>query len=450
MTEKKKRENFGSKIGIIAAAAGSAVGLGNIYRFPCVAGENGGSAFLIVYLAIVLFLGIPLMVGEFVIGRRSQKNPVGAFKALAPKAKCWSSIGYMGVICGFLIMAFYSTVAGWTLESIYKSIINYYHGKDLATIEQGFTDSINMTFRPILWQGIFILMSAFIIVKGIEKGIEKYSKILMPILVAILIILCVKSLTLPGAGEGVKFLFKPDFSKISGEVLISALGQVFFSMSLGMGALITYGSYISKKDNLVSTSLMVGLSDTFVAILAGIIIFPAAFSFGIKPEAGSSLAFNTLPMLFDQMRGGYFFCLIFFVLLAIAALTSAISLLEVLAAYLTEELHISRAKATIFSSTGAFIISILAALSLHNGSNLTIFGFTIFDGLDKLTSMVLLTLGGLLTVIFIGWKLKKSDFEDEFTNNGTVNLKLKKFFYFIIKFVAPVAIAVIMISQFII
>lgn len=450
MTEKKKRENFGSKIGIIAAAAGSAVGLGNIYRFPCVTGENGGAAFLIVYLAIVLCLGIPMMVTEFIIGRRSQKNPVGAFKTLAPKAKGWPAIGYLGVICAFLILAFYTTVAGWTLESVYKSIINYYHGKDLATIEQGFSESINMTFRPLLWQAVFLFMSAIVIAKGIEKGIEKYSKVLMPILVGILIILCVKSLTLPGAKDGLIFLFNPDFSKISGKVLISALGQAFFSMSLGMGALITYGSYISKEDNLVSTSLMVGLSDTFVAILAGIIIFPAALSFGIKPEAGPSLAFNTLPMLFNQMTGGYIFCLSFFVLLVIAAWTSAISLLEVIVSYMTEELHITRLKSTIISTIAAFVISIFAALSLHKGTSLNIFGFTVFDGLDKLTSMVMMTLGGLLTAIFLGWNMKKEEFDDEFTSGGTVNIRLKRIFYFIIKFVAPVAIAVIMISQFII
>ncbi len=448
MTEKKKREHFGSKIGIIAAAAGSAVGLGNIYRFPCVAGENGGGAFLIVYLGIVLALGIPMMVGEFVIGRRSQKNPVGAFKALAPDAKGWPLIGYMGVLCGFIILAFYTTVAGWTLESVYKSVINYYHGKDLATIEQGFNDSINLTVRPLLWQAVFIFISAFVIAKGISKGIEKYSKILMPVLVIILIVLCVKSLMLPGASEGAKFLFKPDFSKIDSKVLISALGQAFFSMSLGMGALITYGSYVSRKDNIVTTSLMVGLSDTFIAILAGIIIFPAAFSFGIRPEAGPSLAFNTLPMLFNQMKGGYFFCLIFFILLVIAAWTSALSLLEVVVSYMTEELNLLRRKATIYSSVGVFIISILAAMSLHDGSGLTIFGFTVFDGLDKITSMVLMTLGGLLTVLFLGWKIKKQDFEDEFTNGGTVNKRLNKIFYFIIKYLAPVAIAVIMVSQF--
>lgn len=344
MNNTNNKESFGSKFGIIAAAAGSAIGLGNIYRFPCEAGANGGGAFFIVYLAIVLLMGLPLMVSEFIIGRRSGKNPVGAFKKLAPDNKGWATIGYMGVICSFLILAFYCTVAGWTIDAVGKSIINYYHGLDSNTIQQDFDNMMNEKWQPIISEGIFIILTAFIIVKGVKKGIEKYSKILMPILLGILIILGVKSLTLPGAKAGMEFFLKPDFSKITGTVLINALGQAFFSLSLGMGCLITYGSYISKKENLTSTAFMVCISDTLIAILAGIVIFPAAFSFGIKPEAGDSLAFVTLPMLFNKMAGGYFFCLVFFILLTIAALTSSISLLEVAVSFITEELKISRKK----------------------------------------------------------------------------------------------------------
>ena len=443
------KENFGSKFGIIAAAAGSAIGLGNIYRFPCEAGANGGGAFFIVYLAIVLLMGLPLMVSEFVIGRRSGKNPVGAFKTLTPKAKGWSSIGYMGVICAFLILAFYCTVAGWTIDAVGKSIINYYHGLDNATIQKDFDNLMNETWQPILSEGIFLFLTAFIIIKGVTKGIEKYSKILMPILLLILIVLGVKSLTLPGAAKGVEFFLKPDFSKITGTVLINALGQAFFSLSLGMGALITYGSYIAKKDNLTSTAFMVCISDTLIAVLAGIVIFPAAFSFGIRPEAGDSLAFVTLPMLFNQMAGGYFFCLIFFLLLTIAALTSSISLLEVAVLYITEELKISRRKATVYSALGAFVLCVIASQSLHSDTSLTIFGYRVFDALDEFTSTFLMTIGGLLTVVFLGWKMKKADFMDEFTNSGTVNMGLRKVMYFIIKFLAPLAITVILITQFI-
>ena len=443
------KESFGSKFGIIAAAAGSAIGLGNIYRFPCEAGANGGGAFFLVYLCIVLLLGLPLMVTEFAIGRRSGKNPVGAFKALAPKSKGWSVIGYMGVICAFLILAFYCTVAGWTIDAVGKSIINYYHGLDINTIQQDFNNLKNESWQPILSEGIFIFLTAFIIVKGVTKGIEKYSKILMPVLLAILIILGIKSLTLPDSAKGIEFFLKPDFSKITGKVLINALGQAFFSLSLGMGALITYGSYISKKDNLTSTAFMVCISDTIIAILAGIVIFPAAFSFGIQPEAGDSLAFVTLPMLFNQMAGGYFFCLIFFLLLTIAALTSSISLLEVAVLYLTEELKISRKKATIYSAIGGFVLCVIASESLHDDTPLKIFGLDIFDALDAFTSTILMTVGGLLTVVFLGWKMKKSDFMDEYTNGGTVSMGLRKIMYFIIKFLAPVAITVILITQFI-
>jgi len=447
--ENKERESFGSKFGIIAAAAGSAIGLGNIYRFPCEAGANGGGAFFIVYLGIVLLMGLPLMVSEFVIGRRSGKNPVGAFKKLAPESKCWTSIGYMGVVCAFLILAFYCTVAGWTIDAVGKSIINYYHGLDKVTIQNDFNNLMNESWQPILSEGIFIFLTAFVIVKGVTKGIEKYSKILMPILLGILIILCVKSLTLPGAADGIEFFLKPDFSKITGKVLINALGQAFFSLSLGMGCLITYGSYIAKKDNLTSTAFAVCISDTLIAVLAGIVIFPAAFSFGIKPEAGNELAFVTLPMLFNQMAGGYFFCLIFFLLLTIAALTSSISLLEVPVLYLTEQLKISRKKATVYSAIGVFILCVISSESLHDGSPLKLFGLSVFDGLDAFTSTFLMTIGGLLTVVFIGWKMKKADFMDEYTNDGTANMGLRKIMYFIIKFIAPVAITVILITQFI-
>ena len=308
---------------------------------------------------------------------------------------------------------------------------------------------MNETWQPIISEGIFIFLTAFIIIKGVTKGIEKYSKILMPILLAILIILGIKSLTLPGAKDGVEFFLKPDFSKITGTVLINALGQAFFSLSLGMGALITYGSYIAKKDNLTSTAFMVCISDTLIAVLAGIVIFPAAFSFGIRPEAGDSLAFVTLPMLFNKMAGGYFFCLVFFLLLTIAALTSSISLLEVAVLYITEELNISRKKATVYSAIAAFVLCILAGLSLHSDSPLKIFGFRIFDALDEFTSTILMTVGGLLTVVFLGWKMKKADFMDEYTNGGTVSMKLRKIMYFIIKFLAPLAITVILVTQFI-
>ena len=443
--EKKKRDGFGSKLGVIAAAAGSAIGLGNIYRFPCELGDNGGAAFLLVYLAMVVVLGIPVMLSELVIGRRTQSNAVGAFKKLAPKSG-WPLVGYMGVLCGIVIFAFYTTVAGWTLEYIFKAVTNSFHGKDLAAMEQDFSDFHNLGWLNVILQAMFIFLTGYVVFRGVQNGIEKFSKILMPMLLGILIILGIRSATLPGAHEGLAFLFKPDFSKITGEVLIDALGQSFFSLSLGMGVLITYGSYVKKTDNMTSTAFSVILADTMVAVLAGIVIFPAAFSFGIRPTAGMGLVFNTIPMIFNQMTGGYIFCIIFFVLLAIAALTSTISLLEVVVAFLSEELRFNRKKATILTCVLTLIIGSFASLSLMENTPFAIGGKTVFDLMDFVSSNVLLPVGGLLIVIFVGWKFGKQKFFDEVTNEGTLKSALVKIFFFIIKYLAPLAIAVVFIS----
>ena len=442
----EKRDGFGSKLGAIAAAAGSAVGLGNIYRFPCLAGENGGGAFLLIYVLIVLCLGIPIMMAEFYIGRRGGKNPVGSVKVLAPKTR-WSLLGYVGILAAFTILAFYSTVSGWTLEYIYKALTNYFANKDIATIEAGFSEFHNNPFRPYLWQVTFMGLTAFIIFKGIKDGVEKYTKILMPALFVILIILCVKSLTLNGASEGLKFLFKPDFSKVDGTMILAALGQAFFSLSVGMGALITYGSYICKKDNLSTTSLSVVMTDTMVAILAGVIIFPAAFSFGIQPEAGPSLAFNTLPMILNKMAGGYFFCIIFFILLAIAALTSTISLLEVIVTFLTEEHGLKRNTATWVGTLVSLFFGIFCTLSLRQDSVFVFGNLTFFDFMDKFSANILLPLGALCIVIFTAWKMGKASFYDEITNQNTLKVAVKGFIFFIIKYVAPFVIIAIFINQ---
>ena len=347
------------------------------------------------------------------------------------------------------MLAFYSTVSGWTLEYIYKAATNFFADKDIATIEQGFVDFNNNPFRPFLWQFLFMGLTAFIIFKGIKEGVEKYTKILMPALFVILIILCVKSLTLDGVKEGLEFLFKPDFSKVDGNVILAALGQAFFSLSVGMGALITYGSYISKKDNLATTSLSVVAADTIVAILAGIIIFPAAFTFGIKPEAGAGLAFNTLPMIFDKMTGGYFFCIIFFVLLAIAALTSTISLLEVIVAFLSEEHGIKRNTATWIGTLVALFFGVFCTLSLRTDSIFVFGDMTFFDFMDKFSANILLPIGALFIVIFVAWKMGKESFYDEITNQNTLTMSVKKFIFFIIKYIAPIVILAIFINQLI-
>lgn len=319
-----QRDSFSSKIGVIAAAAGSAIGLGNIWRFPCVTGENGGGAFLVIYLVIMLLIGVPVMLSEFIIGRRAQRNPYGAFRLLKPNQP-WYLIGILGIAAAFMILAFYTTISGWTLEYIYRSLINSFSGQSVEELKSSFDSFQANGLFPVIWQLIFMFLTALIVWRGIKDGIEKYSKILMPLLFLIIVVIAIRSITLPGSKEGLIFLFKPDFSKITWEAVLKALGQVFFSLSIGMGTLITYGSYINKKDNLTSTALAVSGADTFVAIMAGMAIFPAAFAFGIKPNAGPGLAFITLPNIFQQMTGGYFWALSFFLLLAVAALTSTIS-----------------------------------------------------------------------------------------------------------------------------
>ncbi len=447
MTEKEQpnRENFGSKLGVIAAAAGSAVGLGNIWRFPYVAGENGGGAFLLVYIGFVILIGVPVMLSEFVIGRRSQRDPVGAFKTLAPKT-AWPLVGFIGITAAFTILAFYTTVAGWTLEYLYLSFINGFGKAEKAELSTQFSSFVSDGLRPVFWQMIFMAMTAFIILKGVKNGIEKYTKIMMPMLLIILLFLVVRSVTLPNSAEGLKFLFQPDFSKIGAQAILQALGQAFFSLSIGMGTLITYGSYINKKDILSNTAISVSLIDTIVAILAGIAIFPAVFSFGIAPEAGPSLVFITLPMIFSQMSGGQFFEIIFFILLAIAALTSTISVLEVVVAYLAEELKMNRKKATIIAAGSISVLGILCTLSQGPLPELKIAGLSLFDVLDKSSANIFLPLGGFFIVVFVGWVMQKQQVFDEITNNNSLAGRFRHIYFWIIRFIAPIAIALVFLN----
>ncbi|MFP4488771.1 MAG: sodium-dependent transporter, partial [Bacteroidales bacterium] len=344
------RDTFSSKLGVVAAAAGSAVGLGNIWRFPYVAGESGGGAFLLIYLGFIFAIGFPVMLAELTIGRRAQRNALGSFKKLAP-GKPWYLIGLMGIVAAFMILAFYSTIAGWTLEYLVQAFTNGFAGKSSEQLRESFEVFQSGSYRPVIWQLVFMFLTAFIIYKGVRHGIEKYTKILMPVLVVLIIVICIRSLTLDGAKEGMAFLFKPDFSKITWPVILNALGQAAFSLSIGMGTLITYGSYIKKETNLPSTALQVTAADTTIAILAGVMIFPAVFAFNIDPAEGSGLVFIVLPNIFEQMPGGYIFSILFFTLLSIAALTSTVSVLEVVVAYFSEELNMSRGKATILAAS---------------------------------------------------------------------------------------------------
>ena len=448
---KKERGNFGSKLGVILASAGSAVGLGNIWRFPYETGNHGGAAFILIYLGCILLLGLPIMIAEFLIGRHSQANTARAYQILAPGTQ-WRWVGRMGVLAGFLILGYYSVVAGWTLEYIFEAVSNSFAGKTPAEFISSFQSFSSNPWRPALWLTLFLLATHFIIVKGVEKGIEKSSKIMMPTLFIIILILVGCSVTLPGAGKGIEFLLKPDFSKVDGNVFLGAMGQAFFSLSLGMGCLCTYASYFSKNTNLTRTAFSVGIIDTFVAVLAGFIIFPAAFSVGIQPDAGPSLIFITLPNVFQQAFSGipilaYIFSVMFYVLLALAALTSTISLHEVVTAYLHEEFNFTRGKAARLVTTGCILLGILCSLSLGVTKEFTIFGLGMFDLFDFVTAKLMLPLGGLLISIFTGWYLDKKLVWSEIANNGALKVPTYKLIIFILKYVAPIAISVIFINE---
>jgi len=427
------------------AAAGSAVGLGNIWRFPYILGENGGGAFLIIYLVIIFSIGIPVMMSELVIGRRSQRNPVGAFRALAPR-KPWFLVGMMGIVAAFMILAFYTAVAGWTLEYIYQTLKGGFIGKSSAELSGMFESFRSESLRPALWFAVFMIATSAIVLAGVRKGIEKSTKILMPLLLVLLVFMCIKSLTLPGAGKGVEFLFRPDFSKITGTTVLMALGQAFFSLSIGMGTLITYGSYIPKDNKLGSTAVQVSMVDLGIAVLAGIAIFPAVFAFGISPSSGESLTFIVLPGIFQQMTGGMIFAFTFFFLLAIAALTSTISVLEVIVAYFSEQLNLSRRTAIIIATASMFILGISSSLSWGVMSNIKLFGLNIFELFNYTTANILLPLGGLFIVAFLGWFFPGRDTKDELSNGGTLRLRYYSLYRFAIRFLAPLAIALVFLN----
>jgi neurotransmitter:Na+ symporter, NSS family len=436
------RDSFGSKLGVVAAAAGSAVGLGNIWRFPYVLGENGGGAFLLIYLVLMFAIGIPVMMSELAIGRRSQRNPVGAFKVLAP-GKPWYMVGMMGIISAFMILAFYTAVAGWTLEYLYQTIIGGFRGKSPAELTAMFDSFRGDSLRPALWFSLFMIATSLIVLGGVRKGIEKSTKIMMPVLFILLLVMCIKALSLGGAGKGLDFLFRPDFSKVTGSVVLMALGQVFFSLSIGMGTIITYGSYIQKDNNLATTAVQVSLIDTFVAVLAGIAIFPAVFAFGISPASGEALTFIVLPGIFQQMPAGMVFAFIFFLLLAVAALTSTISVLEVIVAYFSEQLGISRKWAIVLATVSMFILGITASLSLGLTSKIKLFGLNTFDLFNTATANILLPLGGLLIVIFLGWFYPAKDVKDELSNSGELKAGYFTLYRFIIRYIAPIAITIV-------
>lgn len=446
------RTNFGSKLGVILATAGSAVGLGNVWRFPYLAGEDGGAAFIFIYIGCVLLLGIPCMINEFIIGRHAQANTARAYRTLS-KNKAWGLVGLLGVFTGFMITGYYAVVAGWCLQYIFASGVGELHGGNVDYFTKYFIAFEQDPIKPVFWTVVILLMTHFVIVRGVQGGIEKASKLMMPTLFVLLIIVVVAACMLPDSGKGVTFLFKPDFSKVTPDVFLDGLGQAFFSLSCGMGCLCTYASYFSRTTDLTRSAIQIAVIDTLVAILAGLMIFPAAFSVGVNPDSGPSLVFITLPNVFQLAFGGvpvvgYVIAIAFYALLALAAITSLISLHEVSTAFFHEELHITRKTAAWIVTISCSVIGVFCSLSLGKLDCLQLFGKSMFDIFDFTTGQILLPLGGFLTCFFVGWYLPKQLVRDEYTNWGTLRSRSYSVYLFTVRFVCPILIFLIFLRQF--
>ena len=439
------RDSFGSRFGALVAMAGSAVGLGNLWRFPYLVGENGGAAFIIVYIILSFLICLPIFISEFVIGRRSQKNAYAAFRDLSGGSG-WRWVGLFTIIVPLIVLSYYSVIGGWSIDYLLKSCTFSFTGA--SGVNTMFTDLVTSTWTPLLAHTGFLLVTTLIVVVGIKDGIEKFSKVMMPLLFFIVIGIAIYSLTLPGAQKGIEYLFNPDFSKINAKACAAALGQAFFSLSLGFGTIMTYASYVDKKENIMFQSTATAVSDLMFAMIAGVAIMPAVFAFGLNPQSGPGLVFETLPFVFGQMPAGGLVAILFFLALLVAALTSSISMLEVAVAYLVEEKKFSRIAACIVLFIICWVIGAVCSLSFGPLSHIEIGGGNLFDFFDNLSSNILMTLGSLLTVLFVGWRLKKTAVYDEFTNGGTLsrNAKLFGVLWFLIRFVCPLAIIAIFVS----
>lgn len=439
------RTHFTTRLGVIAATVGSAVGLGNIWRFPYEAGTHGGGAFLLVDLFFIFIIGIPVMCAEFIIGRHTGSNIRGAFRKLAP-GQAWGWVSFIGIAASLLILSFYSVVAGWTMRYTFSSIGGF--GPDVSPegLHRQFETFSSDPVQPVVWTLAFLLFNYLILARGIRNGIEKISNILMPLLFLILIGCTIKSLMMPAAGEGVSFLLKPDFSQITPKVVLSAMGQAFFSLSLGLGCLITYSSYFPADTPLVKTSFTTAGLDTLVAVLAGLIIFPAVFTYGQEPAAGPRLVFEVLPSIFSHMTGGMIWSTIFFFLLFIASLTSTISMAEISIAYMQEEFGITRKRATGIAIVFAMVVGSLCALSFGPLRDMTVCSLGLFDLLDYVSSNILLPAGGMIISIFVGWVLDRAVLRSELTTGtrkGAVTRITVSCIVFSLRWLAPVCIALV-------
>ena len=442
------RDSFGSRFGALVAMAGSAVGLGNLWRFPYLVGENGGAAFIIIYILLSFIICLPIFISEFVIGRRSQKNAFAAFRDLSG-GSAWRWVGLFTIIVPLVVLSYYSVIGGWSVEYLLKSVSFSFTGEASQSVFHSmFTDFVSSTWAPLIAHTAFLLVTTLIVIVGIKDGIEKFSKVMMPLLFFMVVAIAIYSMTLPGASAGLDYLFNPDFSKITGKAFAAALGQAFFSLSLGFGTIMTYASYVSKKENIMFQSAATAVSDLMFALIAGMAIMPAVFAFGLNPQSGPGLVFETLPFVFGQMPAGGVVAILFFLALLVAALTSSISMLEVAVAYLVEEKKFSRLWACVVLFAVCWVVGAICSLSFGPLSDIKIDGGNIFDFFDNLSSNILMTLGSLLTVLFVGWRLKKTDVYDEFTNSGTLSRNARIFgvLWFLIRYVCPLAIAAIFIS----
>ena len=445
--DNKSRGFWATRMGFILAASGSAVGLGNIWKFPYITGENGGGAFVLVYLICIALIGLPIMLAEFTLGRKSSLNAVGAFSAIKPGSP-WVGVGFMGVIAGFLILSFYGVVGGWsiayTVKSFTLSVVDFSHPSEAGNFFVEFTGNpVEATFYHFLFMAICVV----IVARGIDRGIERACNLLMPALILFLVVLMVRSLTLPGAMEGVEFYLRPDFSKITAEAILLALGHAFFSLSLGMGAMITYGSYLKQSESLAFATLAVVFFDTVIALLAGLVIFPAVFAMGLEPTAGPSLVFIVLPTVFSNMPLGAIASIIFFSLLMIAALTSGISLLEVVVAFFIDQLGWSRKKAAWVMGGVIFALGVPSGLSFGVMAEYKLAGMNFFDFVDNIASNYLLPLGGMFTAIFVGWVWGIKSAKAEVEKTGET-FRLAAVWGFILRYVTPVCVALVFVAKF--
>jgi NSS family neurotransmitter:Na+ symporter len=424
------------------------VGLGNIWKFPYLTGANGGAAFIIIYLVSTLLVGLPVMISEIMMGRAAKANAVETMRKLSPSAKQpWWLIGAAGAIAAFLIMAFYTEVAGWVFAYIFKSIFGNFLSTDPQVTSQAFTQLVSDPVQSLLWQWIVLAWVSFIIIRGVSKGIEATTKRLIPLLFVLLLIVDVRSLTLPGAGQGLAFLFTPDFSKVTWGAVLTAMGLAFFKLSIGMGTMITYGSYWRDEQNIPTTTTRVMLSDLAVSLLAGLAVFPAVFAFGFEPTAGPSLLFITIPSVFASMPFGSVFMVLFFLLASVAATGAMLSLMEVPVAFLNEQFKMSRVKATLITSLLLALVGSTAALSSSVLSNVKIFGLNFFDLYDFASSNILLPLGGLFIALFIGWVWKWDRVRQELTNHGLLqNDRVARGFFLVIKFATPILVLVVLLN----